>query len=279
LLLTDLLLELSSKLDHPRVVSLMRRAGHLPLVFKYLEHVQHENIPAVNEAINELFLLEEKYKQLRTSITTYDKFDQIALAQKLENHELLEFRRISAYLYKVNKRWEKSLELSKHDSLWADAMETAAESKVQDLAESLLYFFVDKGEKECFSACLFTCYELIRPDVVLELAWRFQLTDFAMPFMIQSFRQFSDKLTALNTKLDEQDKQRLEAEAREKKAQEEKQHTEALHVPPGFSGPGLLMLPAPTPSFGGPMGVPMQNPNMSTGFGLNPNLGGGGYGL
>ncbi len=56
----------------------------------------------MNEAVNELFLAEEKYKQLRESIVAYDKFDQIALAQKLESHERLEFRRISAYVYKVS---------------------------------------------------------------------------------------------------------------------------------------------------------------------------------
>lgn len=41
------------------------------------------------------------------------------------------------------------------------------------------------GEKECFAACLYTCYDLLRPDVVLELAWRHQLMDFAFPYMIQ----------------------------------------------------------------------------------------------
>lgn len=37
---------------------------------------------------------------LRTSIDAFDNFDTIALAQQLEKHELTEFRRIAAYLYK-----------------------------------------------------------------------------------------------------------------------------------------------------------------------------------
>jgi len=189
LLLNDLLTDL--KVDHSRVVNKLK--AHLPLIERYLLQVQRENIPAVNEAVNELLLAEEKYKQIRDSISAYDKFDQILLAQKLESHELLELRRISAYVYKMNKRYEKSIELSKNDSLWGDAMETAAESRNQDLAESLLYFFVGRGEKECFAACLFTCYEMIRPDVVLELAWRHGLNDFAMPFVIQSFRHYNEK--------------------------------------------------------------------------------------
>jgi clathrin heavy chain len=48
-------------------------------------------------------------------------------------------------------------------------METAAQSEDKDIAEELLRFFVDSGEKECFAALLFTCYDLIKPDVALEV--------------------------------------------------------------------------------------------------------------
>lgn len=40
-------------------------------------------------------------------------------------------------------------------------------------------------DRECFAAVLFTCYELIRPDVALELAWRNNYYDFFMPYIIQ----------------------------------------------------------------------------------------------
>lgn len=40
------------------------------------------------------------FQGLRTSIDAFDNFDTIALAQQLEKHELTEFRRIAAYLYK-----------------------------------------------------------------------------------------------------------------------------------------------------------------------------------
>ena len=49
-------------------------------------------------------------------------------------------------------------------------METAAQSEDKDIAEELLRFFVDSGEKECFAALLFTCYDLIKPDVALEVS-------------------------------------------------------------------------------------------------------------
>jgi len=246
LLLTDLLIELSTQLDHTRVVDLVSRHGHLPLIEKYLLHVQRENLSAVNEALNGLFVKAENYKSLRQSIDSYNNFDQIALAQQLEPHELLEFRRISAHLYKINKRYERSIELSKKDGLWGDAMEAAAESKERELAENLLTYFVENKQKECFAACLFTCYELIHPDVVLELAWRHQLMNFAMPFMIQALRDFDDKLNSLYVKLEEKEKHEHEQREKEKKQQDEHNaHFNAASL--GVAMPQALVNPASAP--------------------------------
>lgn len=66
-----------------------------------------------------LFLLVLCFTQaLRTSIDAYDNFDNISLAQSLEKHELIEFRRIAAYLFKGNNRWKQSVELCKKDKLY-----------------------------------------------------------------------------------------------------------------------------------------------------------------
>jgi clathrin heavy chain len=59
------------------------------------------NIEAVNDAYNDLLIEEEDYKTLRDSIDSFDNFNNIGLAQRLEKHELLEFRRLAAHLYKV----------------------------------------------------------------------------------------------------------------------------------------------------------------------------------
>ena len=55
---------------------------------------------------------------LRESITTYDNFDQLALAGRLEKHDLMEFRRIAALIYKNNLRWRKAVDLAKMDKLF-----------------------------------------------------------------------------------------------------------------------------------------------------------------
>lgn len=80
-------------------------------------------------------------------------------------------------------------------------METAAQSGETSIAEELLHFFVDKGERECFAALLFTCYDLIKPDQALEVAWTHGLTDFVMPYMIQYLKDYTGKVGTLYTPL------------------------------------------------------------------------------
>lgn len=70
-----------------------------------------------------------------------------------------------------------------------------AESKEAELAESLLQWFLEEDRKECFAACLFASYDLLHPDVVLELAWRHNIVDFAMPYFIQVMREYLGKVS------------------------------------------------------------------------------------
>lgn len=59
------------------------QAGHLLLVKPYMVAVQSNNVAAVNEALNEIYVEEEDYDRLRESIDMHDNFDQIGLAQKV----------------------------------------------------------------------------------------------------------------------------------------------------------------------------------------------------
>lgn len=59
------------------------------------------NLAAINEAYNSLLIEEEDYMTLRDSIDGFDNIDAMKLAKQLEGHELLEFRRLAAHLYKV----------------------------------------------------------------------------------------------------------------------------------------------------------------------------------
>lgn len=134
--LNKLLALLAGHLDHSRMVHILRRADALALAKPYLKEVQKENLSAVNEALNELYIEEEDYEALRASVDEFDNFEQLALAQKVEKHELLEFRRISAHLFKKNKRYAESIALSKSDKMFKDAIDTAAESASSELVRA-----------------------------------------------------------------------------------------------------------------------------------------------
>ncbi|KAH8238365.1 hypothetical protein KR032_005186 [Drosophila birchii] len=236
LLLNDMLLVLAPRMDHTRAVGYFSKTGYLPLVKPYLRSVQSLNNKAINEALNGLLIDEEDYQGLRNSIDGFDNFDNIALAQKLEKHELTEFRRIAAYLYKGNNRWKQSVELCKKDKLYKDAMEYAAESGKQDIAEELLGWFLERDAYDCFAACLYQCYDLLRPDVILELAWKHKIVDFAMPYLIQVLREYTSKVDRLELN-----------EAQREKEDDTTEHKNIIQMEP------QLMITA-----GPAMGIPPQ---------------------
>jgi clathrin heavy chain len=224
----------------------------------YLKAVQTHNIAAVNEAINDLYVEGEQYEELRKSIEDFDNIDQIVLAQKLEKHELMEMRRIAALVYKKNKRFKQSIDLSKHDKMYKDCMETVRDSGNSELAEHLLRFFVDSDNKECFAAALYTCYDLVKPDVALELAWRKNMLDFAMPFLIQVMREYTSRIDALDKKTLKKE----EAEEKQKSASNDyvPDYMMPAMMPGGLGGMGQLAL----------MGPSAQQPPQQ--FGQQPNM-------
>ncbi|KHN42022.1 Clathrin heavy chain 1 [Glycine soja] len=272
-IINDMLNVIALRVDHTRVVDIMQKAGHLRLVKPYMVAVQSNNVSAVNEALNEIYAEEEDYDRLRESIDLHDNFDQIGLAQKIEKHELLEMRRVAAYIYKKAGRWKQSIALSKKDNLYKDCMETCSQSGDRELSEDLLVYFIEQGKKECFASCLFVCYDIIRPDVALELAWMNNMIDFAFPYLLQFIREYTGKI-------DELIKDKIEAQNEEKaKEKEEKEVLAqqnmyaqllplALPAPP-MQGMGGGYAPSPPPPMGG-MGMPPMPP-----FGMPPM--GGGY--
>lgn len=197
LLLNDLLVALTPRMDHTRAVTFFHKINHIALVKPYLRAVQNNNNKAVNEALNNLLIEEEDFQGLRASIEAFDHFDNIGLAQRLEKHPLIEFRRIGAYLYKGNNRWKQSVDLCKKDNLFKDAMLYACESRNTEIAEELLDWFLENKNKDCFTACLFQCYDLLRPDVIMELAWKHNILDYAMPYLIQVMREYTMKVDQL----------------------------------------------------------------------------------
>eukprot|EP00039_Didymoeca_costata_P018242 m.332709 g.332709 ORF g.332709 m.332709 type:complete len:1698 (-) comp16994_c0_seq1:153-5246(-) len=273
MLLNNLLSGLIPRLDHTRAVSFFSRVGQLALVTPYLKEVQHNNNKAINEALNDLYVTEGDYQSLRESIDKYNNIDTIQLAQNLEKHELIEFRRIAAYLYKGNNRWKQSVELCKKDKLFKDAMEYVAQSGESALAEELIAYFLEIKNPSCFAACLYTCYDLLKPDVVLELAWKNGIVDFAMPYLIQVMREYTNKVDGLKVDND------VRKEEEEAQPPQGLMQTNQLMLTGGMGMGGAMGgmpgMPQGMPG-GGMQGGPMQG-GMQGGMGMGgmPGMGGG----
>ena len=119
---------------------MFEKSDNIPLIKPFLLNVQTQNKRAVNDAINDLLIEEEDYKTLRDSVENYDNYEAVALAQRLEKHDLVFFRQIAASIYRKNKRWDKSIALSKQDKLYKDAIETSAISGKPEVVEELLNY-------------------------------------------------------------------------------------------------------------------------------------------
>ena len=150
-LITDLLQSLTARIDVNRVVKLFEKSDNIPLIKPFLLNVQTQNKKTVNNAINDLLIEEEDHKTLRHSVETYDNYEAVELAGRLERHELVFFRQIAAGIYRKNRRWEKSIALSKQDKLFKDAIETGATSGKTDVVEDLLRYV------RLISSCFFPC--------------------------------------------------------------------------------------------------------------------------
>ncbi|OMJ87695.1 hypothetical protein SteCoe_10539 [Stentor coeruleus] len=269
MLLNDLLKSISAKIDHAKAVQVLRRAGHLALALPWLQTVQMYNVAQVNEAVNELLIELEDYDTLRVSVTSFDSFDQLSLAKTLERHNLLEMRRISTYLYRINQKYAQSIELSKADQYYQDAMETANQSKNPELVEELIRYFIQIKDKEAFCACSYICYSLLSPDIVMELSWRAGYFDFAMPFFIQSMKDMSSRLGQLEKKATIKEKKE-----EEKAEQQSRAPLEALDamsmVMPGLNNNMPALMPSMPMTGMNPMMMTGMNPMMMTG--MNPMM-------
>ncbi|KAG2734205.1 hypothetical protein G9P44_002211 [Scheffersomyces stipitis] len=185
-LLVDLLSVLTPKLDLPRVVRIFVKTDNLPLIKPFLISVLEKNNSVVNSAYHDLLIEEEDYKSLRSSIEneTNNRFNKLDLAERLENHDLVFFRQISATLFTKEKKFNKAISILKNDKLWPDLIRTVAISKSQKIAHEALDYFVETGNHECFVALLFTSYDYISYDYVLELSWLHNLGNFIKPYEI-----------------------------------------------------------------------------------------------
>jgi clathrin heavy chain len=128
-------------------------------------------------------------------------------------------------------------------------METVAESRDPQLAEDLMRAINDKDDKELFAAMLYTCYELIRPDVAMEIAWRNNMMEFVMPFMIQQMKDMTMRV------------ENVHKSTENIKKKEEKKEQETRERPLDLGADAMMFAPPMVPQQlaigAGPMSAPM----------------------
>lgn len=206
--LYNLLKILENKIDNNRLVQTLKKSNNLPLIQKYLEDIQAQNITAVNETLNEIYLQNDDYISLRNSIDEYDNFNQTNLLNKLENHKLPEMRRIAALLYKKNKKYKEAINLSKKEKQYKDAIEIARVSKNNVYIEDLINYFIESKNKEAFCACLIVCYDLLKPDYILEIVWTSGFKDQAMLYFIQIISDYTNQIEHMKKQIEDMEKEK-----------------------------------------------------------------------
>jgi len=295
-LLLDLLLVLAPKAESSRVVTFLRlcpvasdsslygpELGILPEAVAYLNKVVSiqgvDTPPEVADALIDIYVEEEAVLHLKELLNVLDNFDQFGLASRLENHKLLDFRRLAGKMYRQVGKYEVALQIAKKDRIWRDAVETAGESDDPELCEQLATWFLDNRMREAFTAMLYACFESFPPDVGIELAWTRGAIHFVMPFMIQSLKEVGSRLVVLKEeRVFKKDKEEIAEKEKEEEVNEDEsvllfglnalqagQQNRMMALPgiPGMSNRGMLALPGiPGPMAGGGYGTVNPGGNM-----------------
>ncbi|PVV00105.1 hypothetical protein BB559_000117 [Furculomyces boomerangus] len=216
LLVNELLISLMTKLDLSRVVGIFVKSDNVPLIRPFLEQASQlgDRVnSAVIEALHDLYIESFDYTLLRRSISVHKDFDQKKLALNLKDHKLLEFRRIATFLFNRLSMFNESIELSKKDKLYSDAIATAKLGNSQKIVHELLQYFLspllaeisDEGSSVgdcCFLACLTINNHLINPSFVMELAYKYNKSNIAMPFFINYTHNMYNQLNHLTAEVE-----------------------------------------------------------------------------
>ena len=115
-------------------------------------------------------------------------------------------QRVAVALYASLKRYDAGIKFAIENRFYDEAAECAQESGDEARAEVLLRLicgaeFKDKEiRSEIFAVAVSRCDGICAPDVVLELAWRFGMQDFSMPFMIGSLFSMGKRIKTLEEK-------------------------------------------------------------------------------
>lgn len=116
-------------------------------------------------------------------------------------------RRSAVTLYAALKKYDEGIQYAVKNRFYDEASTCAAASENGEKCEAMLRMICSKEfpdekiRKEIFAVAVSRVDKMVRADVVLELAWRFQMIDFAMPYLIGNMRHMSEKIAHLEERV------------------------------------------------------------------------------
>lgn len=174
----------------------------ISIIQEFLESISEENIQVVNEALINLYIEKMEVDKLMKLILTCDNYDQTSLSARLEKHPVNDLRKLAVKILDKNSNYQQALSICQKEMLIDEAILVVYKSGNVALIEELLEFLLINNKRENFVACLYTCYEFLRPDTVMEMAWKHNCLDATMPFFIQSLRDMTNRIDVLEKKLE-----------------------------------------------------------------------------
>jgi len=188
-----------NSVDPIGVVRLARDYDCLPLIQNYLELLVKDNIAELNNALVEIYVSAYDADSLRKLVYDTLNFDHSNLLEILTDEDQVdEMKKVAVILYGRLKRYEEGIRYAIKHEFFEEAAECAAASGELEHCEGLLKLICAKDfpnpkiRAEVFAITLLRCGDILRPDIVMEYAWVYDLVDFMMPYMVTVVKRYTD---------------------------------------------------------------------------------------
>ncbi len=216
----ELLAVVGERVDQGKIIALAEDAEKLPTIRSYLDSIAEADIDVVNVARHKLLIEAGDHDELRASATERTNYDRAALADELQDHADIEFRRVGIALRAILHQWPECIDLCLRDGLYSLAVDNVEVAKSSDAAERLLGWLAgdeplvtvggdplptEEGvavRDETVKDLLERCSDLVRPHVALQYMWQARMVDVMMPFMVKTVLKYTTKVAELEAKVE-----------------------------------------------------------------------------
>ncbi|CAL6082010.1 Clathrin_heavy chain [Hexamita inflata] len=190
--------------DPLAVLRLVKEYAIERLARQYFELLIEDGLIEINNELVNIYIQQRDEKALVELIKKTTQFDTYATLDRLVDEKQTQaLRRTAVPVYAALKRFDEGIEYAVKNRFYDEASACAAASEDGVKCEQLLKLICSKEfpdqqiRKEIFAVAVARCGDMARPDVILELAWRLNMMDFAMPYMIGQLRSMGERIKKL----------------------------------------------------------------------------------